>query len=787
MRMLVESGGGRPGGDELARRPLGAARRMRSCGGGSVRAPPLPAARRTLAALLVLLLAHRAGAPELTPAAPAAAVTGQYVTLSWAAVEGASDYEVQEWNWDGIVSGWYSSRLVIDADGVVTNGLSFMYNFGSMDLPRCGRTLPTPLTSLEVAGRQGLRMEWRVRGRFNNSRDPGPWSAASNSVRLPDGSGVLLADSCCRAGFWDGSNATEAPRCYACAPGRTSGAGASSCDPCPTGTYSPARATACTDCPAGSPDHDANASTPCVACEAGRVQPEARANVSCSSCSAGTFGAVRGMTACSSCASGEFSAAGATGCTRCRPGTTDDDSNASTPCVLCEVGRAGGDADAPCVTCAEGWYSQRRGAASCEACSVGQYSGVNATSCVACEAGHVDLDRNASTQCAMCEPGYFSIYNQSGECTACAAGWFSNVGGTNNTCERCGPGQYAPGFPRLGCTNCTIGWADLDYSAATPCEVCEEGKYSDRIRAVTCTDCDEGHWSDGGTGECWVDDDPFRHYSTGDFIMQYAIIPGGALVGAVLLCVCCKKSLPYAQSCAVALLHAMGLGCLVDRIKALNAYLHKKLGVLMSYIQHKLHGVRVAVHKVHHTIVVRLRKLPCCKCLPIPPPPPAPPARKYLTKDEKKAAALKFGLRWKAETRKRRWSASEKQRIQERAVRVARKFDEPVSPEKLAAGLTSFSPHRLQPLAIRAPPVADETVKEFRLYKSVNETEEHRDEVQQSMIHRYLKSGTTQSASLKAWAAYRGWSDPRAVRKRHFFAPFIYKMHYFTKTGSGQT
>jgi hypothetical protein len=31
-------------------------------------------------------------------------------------------------------------------------------------------------------------------------------------------------------------------------------------------------------------------------------------------------------------------------------------------------------------------------------------------------------------------------------------------------------------------------------------------------------------------------------------------------------------------------------------------------------------------------------------------------------------------------------------------------------------------------------------------------------------------------------------SDNPKVRKRwSFFAPFIYKMHYFTKTGSGQT
>ena len=699
-------------------------------------------------------LIMRVGAP-LTPGAPSAALTGQYVTLSWAAVEGADDYEVQEWNWDGLVSGWYSSRLQLDESGDATNALSFIYNFGSIELPRCGRTVPTPLTSLEVAGRRGLRMEWRVRGRFNSSQDPGPWSAASNTLRMPDGRDVLLQDTCCRAGYMDVSNATQDPQCHACVPGRISSAGALRCDSCPSGTYSGVRATACLDCPAGSPDHDANSSTPCVACEAGRVQPEARASTTCYSCAAGQYAAIRGMTTCTQCSSGEYAAAGSTACTRCPPGASDTDYNASTPCALCEIGQAGGDGDSPCLLCTHGRYSSDRGFPSCAACSVGQYSGANASGCAACEAGQVDLDRNASTQCVLCDPGYFSIYNQSGECTACAPGWYSNVTGTNNTCERCSAGQFAAGFPRLGCTNCTVGWADLDYSPATPCDMCEEGKYADRVRAVSCLDCGQGLWSDGGTGECWVDNDPYRHFSTFDFIMKFAVVPGCILIGAVLCWVGCKKAAPYAKACCLATLHAVGLGCLVTLLQRLTQ-------AIVSRIKHKLHAVHVVAHKVLHALVVQLRKLPCCKCLPIPPPPPPPPARKYLTKAEKKAAALKFGRRWAEETRNRRLTAEKKLRIQERGVRVARKFDEPVSPERLAAGVNSFSPHRLKPLAIRAPPVAAETVQEFRLYKSVNETEEHKDATQRSMIHRHLKSGTTQSASLKAWAAYHGWGDPRA-------------------------
>ena len=431
-------------------------RRVDNCCAAAAARPVVRLSSAAVAWLCLPLI----GAPDLSPSAPVAGVTGQHVTLMWGAVAGANTYEVQEWNWDGVISGWYGSRLVLDADGAAVNVLSFLYNFIEMDLPHCGRTIPTPLTTVEISGRFGLRMEWRVRGRFNGSQDAGPWSPASNSLRLPDGSAVVLADTCCTAGTWDASNASTAQLCVACAPGRRSGHGATSCEPCPTGTYAPAGRAVCTGCPIGSPDHDANASTPCVACAAGFAHPEARANTSCTSCKSGRYAWGRAMAACEACSTGQYSAHGATACTRCVAGSSDSDYNSSTPCVSCRAGSAGGNGDAPCVMCPSGWYSPGPGGSFCPQCPAGKYSGSNATSCDACVAGYADHDENATTVCEVCEPGYFSVDEQAGSCTACGAGSYSNVSGTNNTCEHCPAGQFANGFPRLGCENCTIGWVD---------------------------------------------------------------------------------------------------------------------------------------------------------------------------------------------------------------------------------------------------------------------------------------------------------------------------------------
>ena len=143
-------------------------------------------------------------------------------------------------------------------------------------------------------------------------------------------------------------------------------------------------------------------------------------------------------------------------------------------------------------------------------------------------------------------------------------------------------------------------------------------------------------------------------------------------------------------------------------------------------------------------------------------PVPKPPPRKYMTKSEKRAAALKFGVRWREqalEAKARR--ATLKLRAAEAGVRTAGRFEEPISPDREQKTL-EFSPYKLPPLSKRAPPVSPEKLDEFRLYKGVNDVEAWKEDTQRSSISRHLKSGTTQSSSLKAWAVYRGWSDPRA-------------------------
>jgi hypothetical protein len=55
------------------------------------------------------------------------------------------------------------------------------------------------------------------------------------------------------------------------------------------------------------------------------------------------------------------------------------------------------------------------------------------------------------------------------------------------------------------------------------------------------------------------------------------------------------------------------------------------------------------------------------------------------------------------------------------------------------------------------------------------------------MMIMMIKLKFMQAVTTPQWTAAGTCSPLSPVRKRHFFAPFIYKMHYFTKTGSGQT
>ena len=50
-----------------------------------------------------------------------------------------------------------------------------------------------------------------------------------------------------------------------------------------------------------------------------------------------------------------------------------------------------------------------------------------------------------------------------------------------------------------------------------------------------------------------------------------------------------------------------------------------------------------------------------------------------------------------------------------------------------------------------------------------------------------VKGGAVAISGKAVNIGHLGSDSKGSVRKRHFFLPFIYKMHHFTKTGSGQT
>eukprot|EP00045_Choanoeca_perplexa_P017287 m.248230 g.248230 ORF g.248230 m.248230 type:complete len:1914 (+) comp17499_c0_seq1:194-5935(+) len=148
-------------------------------------------------------------------------------------------------------------------------------------------------------------------------------------------------------------------------------------------------------------------------------------------------------------------------CRACPAGKTDDDLDASTPCI----------------TCGSGHYVQEGSQGSCNS--------------LQCPAGFVDADSDPTTACAECDgrTSYTDVGGMSGTClnmTECGAGEEVSVQGTatnNRECQACEPGQYSElGEPCVACTPsckvdeyifaaCTLS-ADLDCRAL---EVCDAG------------------------------------------------------------------------------------------------------------------------------------------------------------------------------------------------------------------------------------------------------------------------------------------------------------------------
>ncbi|KAF8760139.1 hypothetical protein RHS01_02093 [Rhizoctonia solani] len=153
----------------------------------------------------------------------------------------------------------------------------------------------------------------------------------------------------CKPGFYLNGGKTTNNACNACAPGYSSGTGASGCSPCPSNTYSTGGST-CQACPAGYTSNPASGS-----CQA--------------KCQAGTY---LNNGQCRPCSAGSYSEPGAASCTTCPAGTFSN-TNGAGSCQTCPAGTTSNAGATSCkpVNCPAGKYSKN---GSCENCPAGSYS-----------------------------------------------------------------------------------------------------------------------------------------------------------------------------------------------------------------------------------------------------------------------------------------------------------------------------------------------------------------------------------------------------------------------------
>ena len=336
------------------------------------------ALQRALLVPFVLLAAVDLSEPQSAPAAPSAMVTGDHATLTWAAIAGAKGYDVQEWNWNGLVNGWYSSR----EDGAGTS--SFTMNFADIELPACGRLSPVAGTLLRIRSRPGLVMEWRIRGLMSGSMgsgfaNPGEWSFPSNKLTMPynDGSNASAPpQACCFPGWFTSPGGTG--ECLPCDAGTWAGGGSMNCTDCPPHASSSPKSEEIQDCTcvAGYYDFDGSTTNPSLNCTAVSQQLIDRC-LPYSSSPAGLTDLLYAQ-----CSPGKYSPPGGLGCDDCLAGQADLDASAATPCTPCALGRFN---TAPrllmCADCASGRYAAPVGRTSCGPCYAGQDSTAGAATC----------------------------------------------------------------------------------------------------------------------------------------------------------------------------------------------------------------------------------------------------------------------------------------------------------------------------------------------------------------------------------------------------------------------
>eukprot|EP01043_Picozoa_sp_COSAG02_P052464 COSAG02_NODE_5657_length_4148_cov_3.339096_1_plen_840_part_10 len=237
----------------------------------------------------------------------------------------------------------------------------------------------------------------------------------------------------------------------------------------------------------------------CRRCTLGRVSD----GVACVDCIAG-MAADANATRCTACDSGFFAPPRSVRCIACDGGLYDEDSNSSTPCLPCPIGRfsnSGMPTLKICPVCAPGRYSgDRAGMSTCLNCSNGFWDDdANAsTACAACPAGRVTRGGGGHLTCSACQPGQYAP-SGSTWCEVCAANSYDADLNAATECITCGVGNYTESYEFSGavaCLPCGEGRVDHDRISSTQCVRCSAGRYAHTQSSVgVCSDCPAGRWS----------------------------------------------------------------------------------------------------------------------------------------------------------------------------------------------------------------------------------------------------------------------------------------------------
>ena len=238
----------------------------------------------------------------------------------------------------------------------------------------------------------------------------------------------------------------------------------------------------------------------CSPCAPGTSDEDTDASTACATCQAG-FAADEGHTgACLSCAAGQFSLASAAACTDCPAGTTDDDSQPSTSCTTCLPGAYADARHAGlCDDCSAGRFNPVSGGknvAACDVCQPGSFASAGSSSCAFCSGGTADEDSDPATPCSVCLSGTYSGCSET-QCNDCVAGQVDSDNSAATPCTACLAGQYwvaQTGLSSSTCVQCEAG----KYSplGATVCTPCENGRYQHAKAQATCIACGAGKYGD---------------------------------------------------------------------------------------------------------------------------------------------------------------------------------------------------------------------------------------------------------------------------------------------------